>query len=351
MTPKREARSTSHFAHWSLAAIVLTSTVTIGIRALCESTLATNERSTKRRLLFSTGHGELVPTNGFENIAANLEERFESVAVDFSSENISAEADVVVVGGPERPFDEKALRGLDRAIRRARGAVILAPSARYVAPAEAEADRQLGQLQANFNGLEALLAAYGFRIAREVVMDPENAVPGIVENRQGRQFLYRLPQVIGIFQDASARELGPGIAWVFASPVALVGPLAGSPPPTASTLWRIAFSSAGSWLQPIPAILPKEPSDEARPPSGRARGAQVLGYVYEGPLGSPFAEKSSPARGRNTTPSPTAKAVRLVVIGSSLFVRDDWVRLSRIFPIYKGGLQRLVDLIMWIAGA
>jgi hypothetical protein len=301
--------------------------------------------------LFSTGHGELVPTNGFENIAANLEERFESVAVDFSSENLSSEADVVVVGGPERPFDEKALRGLDRAVRRTRGAVILAPSARYVAPAEAEADRQLGQLQANFNGLEALLAAYGFRIAREVVMDPVNAVPGIVENHQGRQLLYRLPQVIGMFRDPSARELGPGIAWVFASPVALVGPLVGSPLPTGSTLWMIAISSSGSWLQPIPAILPKESSDEPRPPSGRARGAQVLGYIYEGSLGSPFAEKSSSrTRGMKTAPSLTAKTVRLVVIGSSLFVRDDWVRLSRAFPIYKGGLQKIVDLIIWIAG-
>ncbi len=305
----------------------------------------------KKRLVFTTGHGEANPATELQGLMAKLEGRFETITVDPSSQAIGTNVDVVVVGGPQQRFDEKGLRELDRAIRSARGAVILAPSTKYVPPRIDGGRTQYGRLQANLNGLEKLLAAYGFRIASEVVVDRDNAAPGALENREGRLFLFNLPQIVGKYQDPSAREResGPGRVFPFASPVDLVGPLAKGKQPSGTMLRKLAVSSKNSVRQSLPIIL-SPPSDAPMPAPVGAPGVQPLGYLYEGPLRSALVAKPSRAGDKDAPPSPPDRPVRLVVIGSSFLASSGLARLARLLPIYEGSMQMLADAITWIAG-
>jgi hypothetical protein len=119
-----------------------------GRRASAEPRSGESGCCAKKKLVFTTGHGEANPATELQVLMAKLERRFETVTVDPSSQAIGADVAVVVVGGPRQRFDEKGLRELDRAIRSARGAVILAPGAHYVPPRIDGGGTQYGRLQA-----------------------------------------------------------------------------------------------------------------------------------------------------------------------------------------------------------
>jgi len=311
----------------------------------------------KRKVAFTTGHGEQDLSQGFTLIKHFVEQEFDSTTVNPSTTPIANDVDALVVGGPKQPFDDKGRREIDAFLMKGHGAIFLVDGMILSSPREQGGmPPQLAQMktgQSNQVGLNELLEKYGFKIGDDFVFDKLN-VPGAVDVG-GRKMLKNLPEFVGVKTDSSDKEMSVltgvnVVVFPFASSVQLVGPLADGKPPAGSTarLWTLAHSSPDAWKQTgFFAFTPMAPVEEAK-----EHGTYGLAYAYEGPLKSAYAPPG-PAPGmsmpdpQNTPPSESRKPVRMVVVGDSDFASDEYLQLSRYIPFYQGGAQMLFNAISW----
>src|SRR5581483_6762701 len=77
----------------------------------------------KRKVAFTTGHGESDLGQGFTFLKHVLEQEFETTTVNPSSAAIGDDVDALVVGGPKQPFDDKARKEIDGFLMKGRGAI------------------------------------------------------------------------------------------------------------------------------------------------------------------------------------------------------------------------------------
>jgi ABC-2 type transport system permease protein len=311
----------------------------------------------KRKVAFTTGHGEQDLSQGFTLIKHFVDQEFDSSTVNPSTTPIGDDVDALVVGGPKQPFDDKGRHEIDAFLMKGRGAIFLVDGMILSSPrAQGGMPPQLAQMktgQANQVGLSELLEKYGFKIGEDFVFDKLN-VPGAVDVG-GRKMLKNLPEFVGVKTDPTDKDMSVlsgvnVIVFPFASSVQLVGPLADGKPPTGSTarLWTLAHSSPDAWKQTgFFAFTPMVPVEE-----GKEHGSYGLAYAYQGPLKSAYAPPG-PAPGmslpepQNMPPSESRKPVRMVVVGDSDFASDEYLQLSRYLPFYQGGAQMLFNAISW----
>jgi len=135
------------------------------------------------------------------------------------------------------------------------------------------------------------------------------------------------------------------LVFPYASSVELVGPLQGGKP-ARGHLQKIAQSSRASWrVSGFFMFSPGTKLEEAK--DAKDRGPFALGYAYEGVLRSAYAP-AAPAGGMSTADTgDSKKKVRLVVMGDSDFVSDEYFQMSRYLPIYSNGAQFLLGAIAW----
>jgi gliding-associated putative ABC transporter substrate-binding component GldG len=310
----------------------------------------------KRKVAFTTGHGEEDLSQGFTFLKHVIDQEFDSTTVNPSTTPIGADVDALVVGGPKQPFDDKGRREIDAFVMKGHGAIFLIDGMILSSPRGGGMPPQLAQMktgQANPVGLNELLEKYGFKIGEDFVFDRLN-VPGVVE-LGGRKMLKNLPEFVGVKTDPSDKDMSVlagvnAIVFPFASSVQLVGPLADGKPPAGSNarLWTLAHSSPDAWKQTgFFAYTPMAPVDE-----GKEHGTYGLAYAYQGTLKSAYAPAGatpgmSLPDAQNTPPSESRKPVRLVVVGDSDFASDEYLQLSRYLPFYQGGAQMLFNAISW----
>src|SRR3954470_23937109 len=79
----------------------------------------------KRKVAFTTGHGENDINTGFQSLKQDLEQEFEVTTVNPSQAEIGKDIDALVVGGPKQAFDDKGRKELDKFLMTGKGAVIL----------------------------------------------------------------------------------------------------------------------------------------------------------------------------------------------------------------------------------
>jgi gliding-associated putative ABC transporter substrate-binding component GldG len=311
----------------------------------------------KRKIAFSTGHGEQDLSQGFTLIKHFVEQEFDSTTVNPSTTPIADDVDALVVGGPKQPFDDKGRHEIDAFLMKGHGAIFLVDGMILSSPrTQGGMPPQLAQMktgQSNQVGLNELLEKYGFKIGDDFVFDKLN-VPGAVDVG-GRKMLKNLPEFVGVKTDSSDKDMSVltgvnVVVFPFASSVQLVGPLADGKPPAGSTarLWTLAHSSPDAWKQTgFFAFTPMAPVEEPK-----EHGTYGLAYAYQGTLKSAFAPPG-PAPGmsmpdpQNTPPSESRKPVRMVVVGDSDFASDEYLQLSRYIPFYQGGAQMLFNAISW----
>jgi gliding-associated putative ABC transporter substrate-binding component GldG len=311
----------------------------------------------KRKVAFTTGHGEQDLTQGFTLIKHFIDQEFDSTTVNPSTTPIADDVDSLVVGGPKQPFDDKGRKEIDAFLMKGRGAIFLVDGMVLSSPrSQGGMPPQLAQMktgQVNQVGLNELLEKYGFKVGDDFVFDKLN-VPGAVDVG-GRKMLKNLPEFVGVKTDPTDKEMSVlsgvnVIVFPFASSVQLVGPLADGKPPSGSTarLWTLAHSSPDAWKQTgFFAFTPMVPVEE-----GKEHGTYGLAYAYQGLLKSAYAPPG-PAPGmsmpepQNTPPSESRKPVRMVVVGDSDFASDEYLQLSRYIPFYQGGAQMLFNAIGW----
>jgi len=305
----------------------------------------------KKKIAFTTGHGEQGTEQGFHALKQILEQEYDIATVNPSTGEIGADVDALVVGGPKQAFDDKGQREIDRFLMSGRGAVLLVDGMSVSSPNSYSQPGmpQLKMVQAADTGLDKMLEAYGFKIGKDVILDREAAMPGLVDMSGGRRGLTQLPIWVGVETGKnpglSVLEGIRGLVFPLASPVDLVGPLAGGNPPAGGKLWKLASSRPSSWKQSGFFII----SPEAKFEETKDRGPFAFGYAYQGPLKSAFVP--APAAGVSTAEnqplSESKKPVHLVVIGDSDFANDDYVQLARMFPIYEAGALMLHHAIGW----
>ncbi len=302
----------------------------------------------KKKIAFTTGHGESSLDQGLQALKQDLEEDFDVTTVNPSSKKIGDDVDALVIAGPHQKIDDKGQREIDRFLMTGRGAVILDPG--MAAQSAGSAGMQsLRMLQSNDTGLSKILASYGFKIGKDIVVDNEGAAPGVMDIGNGRRALVTSPAFV-----AAATDKAPGLTvlvgvrgviFPYASPVELTGPLANGALPTGAKLWRLAASSSTSYKHEGFAVI--SPNMKFDP--GKAFASYAFGYAYLGSLKSAFV--SAPAAEVSTTKNqPLAeskKPVRLVVIGDEAFADDQWTQLARYLPVYAAGAQLLYNAISW----
>jgi ABC-type uncharacterized transport system involved in gliding motility auxiliary subunit len=312
------------------------------------SSLIKKMTTKKKKIAFTTGHGESDLNMGFQSLKEDLQSEFEVTTVNPSSAEIGADVDALIIGGPKQPIDEKGQKEIDKFIMQGKGAVFLIDGMAMQSPGGMGSMGGMGELkmgQANDTGLGKLLQAYGFMINQDFVFDRQS-VPGPID-AGGRRMLASLPFFVGAdVEEASDLVVLAGIRGVvfpFPSSVALTGPLADGKPKEGK-LWRLAASSKQSWKHTGFFVL--NPGTKVE--EGSEKASYPLGYAYLGPLNSAFA--SAPATQVSDPAAPASqstKPVRLVVVGDSDFANDEYVQLARFLPHYGAGAQLLFNAISW----
>ena len=230
-----------------------------------------------------------------------------------------------------------------------KGAVILNPGM-VAQGAGARGMESIKMLQGNDTGLDKVLETYGFKVGKEIVVDPQAAAPGVMDVGGNRRALLTSPAFV-----AAATEKAPGLSvlegvrglvFPYASPVELTGPLASGNVPGGGKLWKLAQTSPTSYTHSGFALIGPdmkfEPSKESKP------GSYAFGYAYLGPLKSAFVTAPPASVATDKQPlSESQKPVRLVVIGDASFASDDWTQLARFMPVYAAGAQLLYNAIGW----
>jgi gliding-associated putative ABC transporter substrate-binding component GldG len=303
----------------------------------------------KKKIALITGHGESDFSQGLQALKQDVEQEYDVTTVNPSSAEIGADVDAIVVAGPHQVIDEKGLREIDRFIMTGRGAVILAPGM-VAGSAGARGMESIKMLQGNDHGMGKLLEAYGFKLTQDIIIDPQAAAPGVMDVGGGRRALLTTPAFVAAATDKapglSVLEGIRGLIFPYASPVELVGPLAGGAVPAGAKVWRLAASSSASYKHSGFALVSPEMKFEQGKEPLRS---YAFGYAYQGPLKSAFV--TAPAAGVSTGDkqplAETQKPARLVVIGNSAFASDDWTQLARFLPVYAAGAQLLYNSIGW----
>ncbi|MGB8298082.1 MAG: Gldg family protein [Polyangia bacterium] len=303
----------------------------------------------KKKIAFTTGHGESDTSQGFRALKQVLDQEYDLTTVNPSSAEIAADVDALVIGGPKQPFDDKGQREIDKYLMTGRGAVILGDGMSVSSPNQQQMGgmAQIKMVQSNQTGLDKMLEAYGFKIGNDVIVDNEAAMPGLIDMGGGRRGLTQLPIWVGVqigkTPGLSVLDGIRGVVFPLASTVDLVGSLAGGNVPAGAKLWKLASSSPSSFKHTGFFIINQATKLEET----KERGPFAFGYAYQGTLKSAFVPAAGMSSADKQPLGESQKPVRLVVIGDSDFANDDYVQLARAFPVYEAGAFLLHNAIGW----
>jgi gliding-associated putative ABC transporter substrate-binding component GldG len=309
----------------------------------------------KRKVAFTTGHGEQDLTQGFTFLKHVVDQEFDSTSVNPSSAAIGEDVDALVVGGPKQPFDDRARHEIDAFLMKGHGVIFLVDGMALSAPRggmpEMAGSPKVGQV--NQTGLNELIEKYGFKIGEDFVFDRQN-VPGPVDVG-GRKMLKNLPVFVGVKTEQTDKDNSilagvNAIVFPFPSSVELVGPLAGGKTQTpGAKLWTLAATSPDAWKQTgFFFFAPMAPMEEAKDP--KDHGVFGLAYAYQGTLKSAYAPPGAqPGMSvpDNMPAAESRKPVRMVVVGDSDFASDEYLQMARYLPFYQGGAQMLFNAVSW----
>ena len=322
------------------------------------SSLVKRMTQKKRKIAFTTGHGELDLNQGFQALKHAISQEYETSTLNPSSGPIPDDVDALVVGGPKQAFDEKGAREIDAFLMKGKGAVILVDGMAMNSPRGGAPDMPMPKIgQPNESGLGKLLEGYGFKVGQDFIMDRQN-VPGPVDYN-GRRMLANHPIFVGVEvkdqKDEKEFSILSGIkaaVFPYASSVELTGPLAGGKAERGQ-VWPLAKTSKGSWKQTGFFFM----SPGAKVEESKDKGPFDLGYAYKGVLKSAFAAgaaappppagMSVPDLAKDNAAVESKRPVRLVVVGDSDFASDEYIQMARYIPLYQSGAQLLFNAVSW----
>jgi gliding-associated putative ABC transporter substrate-binding component GldG len=318
----------------------------------------------KRKVAFTKGHGEPDFQRGLGVIKELLAREYDVTQVELDGKTaIPEDVDALLVYGPRQKFDDKAQFMLDQWLMKGKPVAFFVDGMVIDTPrGQMPPGMQMPKMaQKNDHGLGELLAAYGFKINDDIVMDAQNYYGPI--SYQGRPALANYPTFVLVGQKdlANASELE-----FMKNQQVMVFPFASSVELTAQKpegrIIPIARSTAGSWKQTGFYVV-----DPTNPPKETAdKGPFTFGYAYIGKLKSAFAGKPIPEGVPGVPPGAGAASgdapgvltasqrdVRLMVIGDSDLASDEYARIflqaPQFVPGYGKNLHFVLNTIDWMA--
>jgi ABC-2 type transport system permease protein len=315
------------------------------------------------------------PLSSWEQLRGVLQQEYEVRDVDLSTGSVPADVDVLVVVGPQN-LDDKARFAVDQHLMRG-GAVVVAAGTMMIMP-----DQMTGGLgsQPIQDGLQAMLAHYGFTVENALVLDPQNEPFPVPVARQVGDYQVQEIQALDypFFVDVRAdgmAESHPIVSSLPAVTLNWASPIKVEQARTADMEVDVLLtSSPQSWTQTEFNI---QPNFELYPELGFPQLGETRPYTLavaaRGVFESYFKGKASPleaapeaapetAEGGGEGAAPTEEAVvpvgtiesspataRLVVIGSLEFVDDIVLELSSTLggERYLNNLKLVQNAVAW----
>lgn len=300
------------------------------------------------------------PPQSFNALREQLASSYEVVPADLSSGRVSDDAEVLLLAGPSN-LGEKEVRAVDQFLMR--GGAVIVLDGRY----RLNLSRRTLDVDPVVTGLEKSLAMWGVSVPEKLVLDERNdAFPIPVQRDLGNgivaQDVRRLPYPFFVHVPGTAMSdniitsaLNAAV-FHYASPVHARTKLEPPPPgfkppaeadsePPPRRVQVLMKSSEESWLQKAPNV---QPDFTIFPETGFGRpkevpaaddGPQALAVAITGGFLSTYAydpkrlpsekDASKPVDDEDRILRRSSPGARLVVVGSSSFVTDELLQISR----------------------
>jgi ABC-type uncharacterized transport system involved in gliding motility auxiliary subunit len=323
----------------------------------------------KIKIGFATSEGELPPNGGQQGGLGSLThflDIYEVVNVNLSTgaKPLADDVEGLIIAGPKQAFSERAKFVIDQFIMRGKAVAFFVDGMTFEAPQQMHMPGQMDTPKIgrkNDCGLDDLLAHYGFKINDDVILEPERNAPGVVVVG-GQPQLANYPAFVATDNVAKASPLFNAASLLILPFPSSVEVLKDKQSGLAIT--QLASSSSQSWRQKgfflvNPTVAPKMPEKDAE------HGPFVLGYSAEGKFKSFFAGKPYPnEKGEKVQPPPANVSLepgqerpidegvapaRLVVMGDSSLISDEYLMAARYVPAYKANLLFGLNVIDYVA--
>ena len=289
-------------------------------------------------------------------VTQQLGETYQVKDVDLKEGTVPGDIDVLVVYAPA-DYDEKQRFAIDQFLMR--GGTVLALAGKFEIDPQASQHGGVKMKKIN-TGLETLLASYGVEIKEELVMDPQNEPFPIPVTRNLGGLRIREVQFIDYPYFVDVRSNGmdkenPVVAGLnsvtmqWSSPVVVTDPETKEGEEAAQREVSVLLrSSDEAWTDDNTDVQPDfDKWPEVGFGSDAAKKQSDLAVALKGTFNSAYAGKKSPTDGTIIERSP--ESARLVVIGSSSFINDMVLNISRQTGSdrFTNNLQFVQNLVDW----
>jgi ABC-type uncharacterized transport system involved in gliding motility auxiliary subunit len=296
---------------------------------------------TRKKIGFTTGHGEPTPYQGLQAAREALKD-FEVTTVDLTEGKtpIPSDVDVLVMVGPATPLAERAKYELDQFLMRGKAMALLLDGMVLETPrgqfAPGQTPPRIGR--ANTIGLREQLESYGVKLNEDLVMDKQNARVVLPAGQDQRVITNypAFPIITNLNRKSPITKDLKGFIPIFPSSVELTPAARDGKSGVEATV--LATCSPASWRQTGFFIF-----DPLRQPTPtKELGPFNLGYLLKGSFKSFFAGKPVPPPGpaaaaaapKDLAIKPSGGQVspsttRLVVFSDSDFIKDQFLGLAQ----------------------
>lgn len=302
----------------------------------------------------------VAPISSFGRVQNTLAQSYVVEAADLSGGRVLGNVDVLVVLAPRLMSDVERY-AIDQFLMRG-GAVIVASGNFILSPIQFQAGLSLEPIQ---DGLNDLLASYGVTIGNSLVMDPQNEpFPMQVRRDLGGFSVLEMQSVDyplfvdvrrdGMETDSPILSNLQSVTLQWASPLE-IDAIANQD----REVGRLLRSTEDAWLRSSFQVLPDlEAYPDLGFPVEGERDEQLLAASIKGSFKSYFADRPLEPVGVDGLPielpaliEDSPDSARLVVIGSSEFVDDLVLELSRSLSAdrFLFNLQLLQNAVDWAA--
>lgn len=278
------------------------------------------------------GHGEPSLQEKLQLLQSTLSQMYELRPVELGQQDrFDASLDALLVIGPKTALSPAEVKAVDQFLMEGKSVALfldtLQVDLRQFNPAEAT------------HGLTQWLATQGVTIGDQLVADVNSASINVSERRGYMlvQMPVPYPFLPVVKQLEGDSPISKGISDVL-FPYANVVSVTPGPGVQAQVLAR---SSAKSWLEPKPPNV--DPRRDWRSETPQLSGPHPLMVQLSGKLKSAYAAEAAQSAPGATPVLPESKAeARLIVVGTSALIQDDFASMSR------GNQALLLNVTDWL---
>ncbi len=294
--------------------------------------------SKKKKVGVTSGHGEPSTYQGLRAMNDSLKD-YEVTPVDLAEGKnpVPPDIDVLMMVGPTQPLAEKAKYELDQFLMSGKSLVVLVDGMTLETPrGQMPPGQQPPRIaRANQVGIKEMLEYYGAKLSNDLIFDKQNARV-VLPASGGRRVFTNYPgfPVVTNFNKESpiTRDM-QGLIPIFPSSVELTKAVTDGKEGLSGAV--LASSSKASWRQT--GFFLFDPMRQPKPT--KELGPFSLAVYVQGTFKSWFSGRSVPKPGpanpmqeKKETPDgkgkKSPKSARLVVIGDSDFVKDQYLGLN-----------------------